>query len=300
VATIDSRPLLIDPGTGCYTVDPGMRDRFRSSASHNTLTLDGRSQSIPDGPFHWRSAARTSVLAWTASDRFGYFEGEHDGYVPAIHRRTLLSRRDCWTVVDRVISGHRHHVAVHWHVHPDWDVTQPAPHLIRAEHPDGFVTWFGVAGTRNSIELVRGAGGPPGPGWCSPVYGALVPSTTIRITSDDVGPFALATAIVPSAEMPAIERVAVAGNRDAIGLRVATREWVDTMVFTALDRDQHSRATSPWSAGPLQSDATVLCWRETAVDAGHAIALIGGTFVNDLSRTTTKARPAGTVIAFTR
>ena len=292
VATVDSRPLLIDPGTGCYTVDPALRDRFRSSELHNTLTLDGRSQSVPDGPFHWRSTARASARAWTAERGFDYFEGEHDGYAPAMHRRTLLSRRDCWTVVDRVISSNRHHVAVHWHVHPDWDVSHDAPHLIRAKHRDGFVVWLAVVGPRLSIELVRGAAEPSGLGWCSPVYGALAPSTTIRVTSDEVQPFVLATALVPSAERPAIERVAVTGHREAIGLRVATRDWVDTMVFASLDRG--SPAAPPWSAGSLQSDATVVCWRETSGEHGQALALIGGTFVNHTSRTTPPApRSAG-------
>ena len=50
-------PLLIDPGTGCYTTDAAMRDRMRSTALHNTLTLDDRSQSMPRGPFHWSHVA---------------------------------------------------------------------------------------------------------------------------------------------------------------------------------------------------------------------------------------------------
>jgi len=35
-------PLLIDPGTGCYTSDRALRDRLRSTALHNTLTFDDR------------------------------------------------------------------------------------------------------------------------------------------------------------------------------------------------------------------------------------------------------------------
>src|SRR5262249_56480568 len=46
-------PFLIDPGTGLYTVDLSIRDRFRSTASHNTVVVDGRWQSSPSGPFHW-------------------------------------------------------------------------------------------------------------------------------------------------------------------------------------------------------------------------------------------------------
>src|SRR6185503_16095739 len=52
--SIDGHPLLIDPGTSTYTMDSQLRDNMRSTASHNTVTFDGRSQSVPDGPFHWR------------------------------------------------------------------------------------------------------------------------------------------------------------------------------------------------------------------------------------------------------
>ena len=43
--TVRGLPLLIDPGTGCYTTDAALRDRMRSSTLHNTLTLDDRPQS---------------------------------------------------------------------------------------------------------------------------------------------------------------------------------------------------------------------------------------------------------------
>jgi hypothetical protein len=81
-ATVRNIPLLIDPGTGCYTTDPATRDRFRSSALHNTLTVDGRSQSTPSGPFHWSHAASAAAHVWRANPGFDYLEGSHDGYAP--------------------------------------------------------------------------------------------------------------------------------------------------------------------------------------------------------------------------
>src|SRR5206468_4773432 len=50
-------PLLVDPGTCCYTTSRTIRDRFRPTALHNTLALDGRPQSITRGPFHWSHVA---------------------------------------------------------------------------------------------------------------------------------------------------------------------------------------------------------------------------------------------------
>src|SRR5581483_9202366 len=73
--TVRGRPLLIDPGTGCYTVDPSTRDRFRSTALHNTLVLDGKPQSVPAGPFHWARTADATALRWRTTEAFDYFDG---------------------------------------------------------------------------------------------------------------------------------------------------------------------------------------------------------------------------------
>src|SRR4029434_470606 len=49
------RTLLVDPGTFTYTGAQEMRDWFRGSTAHNTLTVDRQSSSIPAGPFSWKT-----------------------------------------------------------------------------------------------------------------------------------------------------------------------------------------------------------------------------------------------------
>ncbi|MCX6632073.1 MAG: alginate lyase family protein, partial [Candidatus Solibacter sp.] len=50
-----SREILIDPGTFTYVADPGERNRFRGSAAHNTVRIDGLNQAVPAGPFRWNN-----------------------------------------------------------------------------------------------------------------------------------------------------------------------------------------------------------------------------------------------------
>ena len=60
------REILIDPGTYTYVGEPAWRDRFRGTAAHNTVRVDGLDQATPAGPFAWRNLPETGVLAWNA------------------------------------------------------------------------------------------------------------------------------------------------------------------------------------------------------------------------------------------
>ncbi|HWQ00042.1 MAG TPA: alginate lyase family protein, partial [Vicinamibacterales bacterium] len=118
------RPMLVDRGTATYTADPELRDRFRTTASHNTLVLDGRSQAEPRGPFHWRTYVDARPFAVVAGSGFAYLEGWHAAYAPAIHRRSLLLLETGLLVVVDVVTGdrRRHRLDVHWHFDPAWSV----------------------------------------------------------------------------------------------------------------------------------------------------------------------------------
>jgi hypothetical protein len=101
------RTLLVDPGTYTYTGSREERDRFRSTAEHNALTVGGESSSAPRGPFSWGTAARATPRRWHTSARFDFFEGAHDGFErldpPAEYARAVLFLKgDYWVMLDRV------------------------------------------------------------------------------------------------------------------------------------------------------------------------------------------------------
>lgn len=115
------RTLLVDPGTYTYTGSAELRDYFRSSAAHNTLTIDGESSSVPAGPFSWKERANASVSAWRADARFDYFAGAHDGYTRsgtsgARHTRSVLFLKNDYCVIrDRVETAGEHRFDLHFH-----------------------------------------------------------------------------------------------------------------------------------------------------------------------------------------
>jgi hypothetical protein len=178
------RPLLIDPGTACYTIDAAVRDRFRSTAMHNTLVVDDRPQSIPAGPFHWARTAAATVHRWHCDVGFDYFDGAHDGYLPMRHRRRVLALHDDLLVVaDLLDATGPHRASVHWHVDPRWQVEVRGPRAWLLL--DGQCVEF-VAGT-GALEAVS-ADRKSGLGWYSPMYGRIEPATTLRITRQGSGP----------------------------------------------------------------------------------------------------------------
>jgi hypothetical protein len=125
-AAARGRTMLVDSGTYTYTGSPALRDEFRATAAHNTLTVDGESSSVAESAFRWRQAARASCRVWLSRPRFDLFEGEHDGYLrlsaPARHARSVLFiKDDYWIVRDRVETGGAHDYALRFHFAPNSD-----------------------------------------------------------------------------------------------------------------------------------------------------------------------------------
>ncbi|MCK4413055.1 MAG: heparinase II/III family protein [Candidatus Eisenbacteria sp.] len=67
VLEVNGVPLLIDPGTGAYTLEPQLRHALRSTAAHSTLQIDEREQSPIDARRLFEGpAAVPGGLSWSA------------------------------------------------------------------------------------------------------------------------------------------------------------------------------------------------------------------------------------------
>ncbi|KDN19664.1 heparinase II/III family protein [Amycolatopsis rifamycinica] len=101
----DGVDILADPGTFCYHGEPRWRQYFRSTLGHNTLELAGRDQSVSGGPFLWTRHAVTRVLeVHTPDNGPARWSAAHDGYAPALHRRTVDLDGDVLKIVDEVLG----------------------------------------------------------------------------------------------------------------------------------------------------------------------------------------------------
>jgi hypothetical protein len=104
---LDDQPVLVDPGTYAYGAGGAWRDRFRSTMAHNTLNIDGESQSIMSGAFNWSHKARTAFLEHQSGEDWS-LTAEHDGYerrFGAKHRRRLRHEQGNIVITDWLSGG---------------------------------------------------------------------------------------------------------------------------------------------------------------------------------------------------
>jgi hypothetical protein len=113
----NGRTVLVDPGTCTYTGSRELRDWFRGSHAHNTVTIDGESSSAPNGPFSWKTTARCSLDKWVSEDRFDFVSGQHDGFTRlqdpvTVKREILFLKGDYWIIRDTIAAAREHRVEV--------------------------------------------------------------------------------------------------------------------------------------------------------------------------------------------
>ncbi len=183
----DGQDLIVDPGSFVYTPDPVSRNRFRSTAVHNTVMIDNAEQNRfgEDGLFWLHADAQPRCLAWETGPEEDFFAGEHDGYArlagPVLHRREIRLRKGARSleITDRLQGGGQHALAWNFTLAPgvtlrpvgeaQWEAAGPlaralltleeikpgvARNAIRAEAAEAFVSpRYGVKEKASALRL---------------------------------------------------------------------------------------------------------------------------------------------------
>jgi uncharacterized heparinase superfamily protein len=152
--------LLVDPGVYEYKRGP-WRDYFRSTAVHNSVTVDQQDQSVFWGPFRVAEMARVRCLRWETGETYDYVEGEHDGYArlrsPVIHHRSIrYAKPDRWTITDRLTSDGRanHLYQLHFHLAPSAQPEHITVSSSRITFPNGIALFIETEHpSTTSVEL---------------------------------------------------------------------------------------------------------------------------------------------------
>jgi hypothetical protein len=190
----DERELIGDPGTYEYVSAGADRDCFRGTAAHNTLQLDGRNQSEPDGPFAWKRLAQAKAEHWISGETFDLFVGSHDGYskldTPALHRRWIFFRKPkFWLVRDLMLGTGKHELDLRWHLTPELFSSTSADGRFVSPGKRGGIALFSAAEDNWSEAAEQST-------W-SAAYGVKEPATEVRFKTLTTLPAEFATLLAP-------------------------------------------------------------------------------------------------------
>lgn len=108
---IRGQNIARDAGTYLYSGEGIWRNGLAHTAVHNTATIDHKDQIKMVSRFMWTNWTHGKVLK---NDK-NLWQGEHDGYKPVTHRRTVIVLGgDRWLVIDHLDGRQIHHYALHW------------------------------------------------------------------------------------------------------------------------------------------------------------------------------------------
>jgi hypothetical protein len=193
---IDGVPILIDPGTYCYTCSLERRYSFRSTAMHNTLCIPGKEQNplLPGlfGAFRLPNRARGRVI----EANLDTFIGEHFGFGTP-HRRTIQIEPARIKIVDECENSSRKEIRLHFA--PNDEVCETSePGMIRLAIGKQEVT----VGAPNAAWSKENYALSPGYGLSCPAVAAVFRTDASRIewfvAGSDRGPSLLGASITPS------------------------------------------------------------------------------------------------------
>jgi uncharacterized heparinase superfamily protein len=178
--------VVTDCGAYLYTASREWRNRFRSTAFHNTVEVDGEElnrSADPDDLFRLRYDAVPAGVRWAPDEAWDRLQAGHRGYerlpAPVSHVRTFLLHREAPVVLvrDRLDGRGTHRLVWRFHLDPG----------LQAEVEGAEIRLVGPARAVVLTLLNRPAGLAlyVEPGWVSRRYG--VKQTTRVVVADRTG-----------------------------------------------------------------------------------------------------------------
>jgi hypothetical protein len=281
--TAGSQRWLVDPGTHCYISDTDDRDRFRSTAAHNTVRLDQQDQAVPDGPFGWNSIPEVGAELWSHGETFDLFVGRHNGYArladPVIHRRFVFhSRGGPWLIRDVVEGSEIHEVEAAWHFAPSVCL-EP----VRGGFEATTSSQYAPAGLALFIASRAGANGFIETGSISPAYGSRETAPVLRVRAQARLPLEFATLLAPRRitaenllDQNASDFRAISKERDSVeGYSYSSGDTTHLFLFSG-----HGHG---WALDGWESDAVFLYCRQSNGRTAHLV-MVNGKSVKHLGK----------------
>ncbi|NDJ51539.1 MAG: hypothetical protein GYB68_00470 [Chloroflexi bacterium] len=225
------RTFLIDPGTYTYTADPKERNRFRSTAYHNTLQVNREEiNRIPDGEvFRLNPDANVIVHSWLSQPTYDILDVSHTGYTRlkpgVVHRRQIYFDKSSrlWVLHDRVFWTKRDlaqseqpqdlsQITLWFHFAPMKVRLDRTNNAIRTEEPTGPNLILLPMGDFPLIPEVE-------EGWYSPRYGVKEKAPVAKFSGRVTLPADFVVLLYPHDTKMDLKVVRTSGRKALLNLR---------------------------------------------------------------------------------
>jgi hypothetical protein len=209
-------PLIVDPGRYLYSEEaPNWRRWFKSTAAHNTVTVDGLDQTAyrrgaPSGPvaqgrlLHRLSAARLDVL---------WGECASPCYEVVHRRRVLFVADEYWIIEDRLVGERPHRYDLRFHLAPQaWEKT-----TLALTDGQSIARAPGLA-----LVIVSRGAATIEPGWFAPLYGYKLPAPTLSVRVEGTPQATFITLVAPLASDLPVPEVRVEQGPTSTRVEIVT------------------------------------------------------------------------------
>jgi hypothetical protein len=193
--------LLVDGGSYLYNGPAEWQKHFVSTASHNTVTVDGMEQMVHYRKFKLLYPPSAELVEFRQTGEAVVATGEHyafrRGGGDVVPRRSVaMVGEDCWLVLDTISGTGDHGVRLHWLAN-DFPVElhDSGVYLVT---PDGrmSLTVHGAGGEALPLDVVKGD--PQAPrGWLSGYYAEKIAVPSIAVTVRGELPISMMTIVSP-------------------------------------------------------------------------------------------------------
>jgi hypothetical protein len=173
-------PIVVDPGTYCYTRSERLRNELRSTAAHNAPSIDGAEIAAFDGLWRVRrEITPPRIVEWRADGATTTLEAAHDAYRAigvTVSRRIALDAATL-IVTDEIRGTREHTMTTRFTLH----------HGVSAHRRDDGT----IEVRRNGVSVGHLECSMPlsvHRGWYSPSYGVAAAADTIELQKRGVPP----------------------------------------------------------------------------------------------------------------
>ncbi|MCX8056984.1 MAG: heparinase II/III family protein [Ignavibacteria bacterium] len=137
-----NKRFIVDSGTYVYTPEPELRQKFRSTYSHNTIVVDGKEQAEFLNLFRIKNDLSNTKFNFIQQNNETLIEGEHYCYSslknPVIVKRKILinETEEKIKIEDNFIGNGQNKIEIIYHFHPEVEVHKITNSILQLKRND--------------------------------------------------------------------------------------------------------------------------------------------------------------------